>query len=245
MAGAIGSIALGLDVAAVDGNLHRVLARIHRSSTDRKGAWALAEGHLPSGRAGDYNQALMDLGLSICSPRKPRCNECPLAAICLAGDTPDPTAWPEKKVRRKAPLRSAVAGVCRNASGEILVARRPASGLFGGLFELPGLLLPKTSRAKPGPSVLASAWLDRVGNDADVGVAHGSVVHTLTHMRLTLHVFEVSGEVPDAPRSFYDQLRWAPLEALDEMGISTLTRKALGLLESGPQQGLFTGSRRR
>ena len=195
-------------------------------------------------RAGDINQALMDVGSGICTPRSPSCARCPLEDICQASGSEDPTAWPEKKFRRKAPLRAAVAGVMRDESRRILVARRPPSGLFGGLLELPGLLLPKTSRASPGPTILASAWLDRLGVDVEVGVAHGTVAHVLTHMRLTLHVFEIVGPPPEAAESFYDDLRWASPEALDELGISTLTRKALALIATTPQQDLFRGRAR-
>ncbi len=241
IAGAVGSIALGLPVPAVDGNLERVLARLVCSPGGRPQMTAVAEALIagcPS-RAGDINQALMDLGSTVCKPRGPQCPACPLEGICVAGAAPDPTLWPEKKVRRKAPARTAVAGVMFNQAGSLLVARRPASGLFGGLFELPGLLLPKNATTRPGPGILASAWLDRLGVEVDVGVGHGTVTHTLTHMRLTLHVFEIIGEAPPEPQSFYDRLRWAPIDEVDEMGISTLTRKALSLLERGPQQQLF------
>ena len=90
-AGAIGSIALGLDAVAVDGNLERVLSRLHRYSGGRDGVTALATAHLPPGRAGDYNQALMDLGATICLPKQPRCGDCPIRAdpraACSAAST--------------------------------------------------------------------------------------------------------------------------------------------------------------
>ena len=243
IAGAVGSIALGLPVPAVDGNLERVLARLVCSPGGRPLMTRVAEALILGAphRAGDINQALMDLGSGVCTPRAPSCASCPLEDICQATRAADPTVWPEKKVRRKAPLRVAVAGVMRDEAGRVLVGRRPPSGLFGGLFELPGLLLPKASRVPPGPTVLASAWLDRLGVEVDVQASVGTVAHVLTHMRLTLHLFEVTGPPPEAAESFYDDLRWVSPEALDEMGISTLTRKALARLGPSPQQRLFTG----
>jgi A/G-specific adenine glycosylase len=246
IAGAVGSIALGLPVPAVDGNLERVLARLHCSVGGRPEMTRVAEALLlgcPE-RAGDINQALMDLGSTVCTPKSPRCADCPLSAICRGFQTESQTRWPEKKARRKAPLRAAVAGVLQDDQGRLLVARRPPTGLFGGLFELPGVLLAATARSKPGPTVLASAWLDRMGVEVDVGASLGSVSHTLTHMRLTLHIFAVSNPALTSgqdlePRDFYDQLVWATPEALDEMGISTLTRKALATVASAGQQDLF------
>ena len=103
MAGAIGSIAFGLDEAAVDGNLHRVLSRLHASPGRRKDMWALAEGHLPSGRAGDFNQALMDLGSQICTARKPRCPSCPISTHCTSHAEDSVSLYPVKVKKKKTP----------------------------------------------------------------------------------------------------------------------------------------------
>lgn len=247
IAGAVGSIALGLPVPAVDGNLERVLARVVRSDGGRtamtKVASALIEGQ-PE-RAGDVNQALMDVGATICGPRSPTCGRCPLQPVCGAAETEDPTLWPVRRSRKKAPEREAVAGVRVDAEGRLLVARRPPEGLFGGLLELPGALLPATRRVPGDAPALAAAWRTRVGGEPEVGEALGSVSHVLTHMRLTLRLFTVRGEVGAAPRAFYDRLDWVSPAALDQRGVSTLTRKALAVLGAGPQQDLFRGRSRR
>ena len=243
IAGAVGSIALGLPEPAVDGNLERVLARLVRSPGGRRPMTDVAR-TLISGapdRAGDLNQALMDLGSSICGPRAPRCAECPLSAICGAANAPDPAAWPERKTRKKAPERAAVAGVLVDPSGRILVGRRPASGLFGGLYELPGRLLPSKSRAQPGPRALRSAWKERLGLVPEVLASLGTVTHTLTHMKLTLHLFEVQSDRVPTTADFYTGIRWESPETLDALGISTLTRKAMKVVTMGAQQELFRG----
>lgn len=244
VAGAVGSIALGLPVPAVDGNLERVLARVTATKGGRRQmaqvAQVLIDGGQPE-RAGDWNQALMDVGSSVCTPRAPRCGNCPLADHCHASRRPDPTVFPEKVVRRKAPIRHAVAGVVVGADSRVLVARRPSEGLFGGLYELPGQLFDRDGEpgAKGRPGALADAWRARLGVPVAVGVALGTVKHTLTHMRLRLHVYEVSLDGDPTPHDFYTELEWIDAAA-PEKGISTLTTKALKLVKTS-QQTLFSG----
>ncbi|MFT5684983.1 MAG: A/G-specific adenine glycosylase [Myxococcota bacterium] len=237
MAGAIGSIALGLDVAAVDGNLHRVLARIHRSTTDRKGAWKLAESHIPTGRAGDYNQALMDLGSGTCKPKSPRCPDCPVSKHCAAFKAKDVHKYPVKVKKKAVPRREAVCGVLR-LDGKILIVRRPATGLYGGMYELPGI--PLTTGEAPDAG-LRRAFSERLGLTITPGSVLGRVQHTLTHMKLTLHVLDIPAASTTAlTLSHYTDARWITLDDPGEIGISTLASKALTVAASPPpQQVLF------
>ncbi len=226
MAGAIGSIALGLDVAAVDGNLHRVLARLHRSTTDRRGAWKLAESHLPAGRAGDYNQALMDLGSGTCKPRSPDCPACPVSRHCAAFAAKDVQKYPVKPAKKIVPRREAVCGVLRGDGG-VLIVRRPAEGLYGGMYELPGCTL--TAGESPADG-LRRAFTERLGLAVVPGAALGQVQHTLTHMKLTLHVLDIPVRGSAAPvLSHYTDARWIDPASPGEVGISTLAAKALVL----------------
>lgn len=231
IAGAVGSIALGLDVPAVDGNLERVLARVHAHPGGRKAMTAVAADLLPEGRAGDWNQALMDLGSGVCTPRKPRCPDCPVATHCMGRVSGDPTRFPVKKARKKAPRRAAVAGVLTRG-GRVLLARRPTEGLFGGLYELPGRILDR-ARARPGD--LAAALDERLGVTASVGPSLGSVQHTLTHMRIELHVHAVTTDAEPTP-SHYTALAWVDPASPGELGLSTLARKALALAADKQQR---------
>ena len=125
-AGAIASIAYGQRVPVVDGNVARVFTRIFARST---GHWELAETLVPARHCGDFNQALMELGALVCLPGQPRCEECPLQAVCRRGRLP---------ARRAAPLRA----VTEHAlfivrGGKIFLRQRPATGLLAGLWELP------------------------------------------------------------------------------------------------------------
>jgi A/G-specific adenine glycosylase len=236
IAGAIGSIALGLDEPAVDGNLERVLARVHAHPGGRRAITGLARELLPAGRAGDFNQALMDVGSGICIPKAPRCPDCPLRAHCAAHAAGMPTAFPEKKKKRTVPERAAVGLVLTGPSG-VLLARRPSEGLFGGLFELPGGF----AEAGEPPAVAAARLCEaRLGIDAGPLQPLGSTRHTLTHMRITMHVFASRAEAPEAPRAFYTALAWRDPAQPDGLGTSTLARKALALAaRPDPQQRLL------
>ena len=232
MAGAIGSIAFGLDVSAVDGNLHRVLARIHRSTAARKGIWKLADAHLPTGRAGDYNQALMDLGSGTCKARKPLCNTCPVSKHCAAFKAKDVDKFPVKIKKKAVPRREAVCGVLQR-NGKLLVVRRPASGLYGGLYELPGAdLAAGTDPAE----ALKAAMTKRLGLQVTVTTKPlGRVQHTLTHMKLTVHVLAMTATGTPV-LSHYTDSRWITPDDPGEIGISTRASKALAIAVSPPAQ---------
>lgn len=244
IAGAVGSIALGLDSPAVDGNLERVLSRVHRHPGGRPAITALAQRLLPPGRAGDWNQALMDLGASLCAPRAARCGECPIRAHCGAGQLGEAERWPAAKERKVAPERAAVGALVRDGD-RILFGQRLPEGLFGGLFELPGLLLPKGAATDEAAlrGALQLGLMEALGVDAHIGGAVGQVAHVLTHMRLQLVIFEVrlSGEPAAQPGGAYQGLRWLGRAERGGVGLSTLASKALALADAAPssQGSLF------
>ena len=178
-------------------------------------------------RAGDFNQALMDVGATICSPRSPRCTDCPLNSLCDGHLEGRPTDFPVVVKRKKAPIRHAVAGVQRGEDGRLLLACRPPEGLFGGLLELPGRLLAKDARPPRSTDALAEAWTARLGvRPSRITPIEGRpVAHTLTHMRLRLHLYSVEAPPPTAPATFYTRLEWSAEP--QRLAVSTLTKKAL------------------
>lgn len=222
---AIGSIAFGLSAPAIDGNLERVLARTHAHKGGRKAVLPLGEAQISEDRPGDWNQAMMDLGSRICRPRNPRCADCPVRVHCAGHRTGEPTQFPAPKKKRVVPERVGVAAVLER-DGRLLFGRRPPSGLFGGLFELPGAILESGSDpVGSAPEVLART----LGVTAAVDSRLGSVRHTLTHMRLQVEVVAVSA-VGEPDTRHYTALAWVSLgddEALSGMGLSTLARKVL------------------
>ena len=206
MAGAIGSIALGLDVATVDGNIARVMARVHRDAGSRKAMWAHAERLVPAGRAGDHNQALMDLGSRYCTPRQPVCLECPIAAHCQGFAAGDARNFPPPKVARSIPTLS-MRAYCFHNNGQVLMAQRGDTGLWAGLWEFPVQY----------PEVKAKKIFE--------------TRHILSHRRVEYELW-LSEESPPNESGDYAQYRWVPLEHVDGLGISALTRKALRAVQS-------------
>lgn len=247
VAGAVASIAFGRDEPAVDGNVERVLSRLWAwdgggERPVRAGVEALARAMLPAGRAGDFNQALMDLGSGVCLPRVPRCASCPLATGCRALAADAVAAFPPRRTRRAAPHREAV-GLVLARRARILLARRPDQGLFGGLYELPGDFLEPGEEVEAGARRLARS---RLGMEAQVVARHGAVSHTLTHMEILLHVVEVSPAGPDlvaAPGASpavpdvlpvgYTAAAWILPDDADSLALSSLARKALALATVG------------
>jgi len=152
-AGAILSLALGQRHPILDGNVKRVLARCFavdgwpgRSAVANR-LWALADACTPGRRTGDYNQAMMDLGATVCTRAKPACDRCPLTDPCRARALGEQDAYPSSKPRRSTPERSVRMLVIRNADGDLLLERRPPLGVWGGLWSFPEVDLEVDSEA--------------------------------------------------------------------------------------------------
>lgn len=190
-AGAIASIAFGVDAAALDGNIRRVLARLFdvetpaRSSQGEKQLWELAEAHLPTGRAGEYNQALMDLGATICTPKKPACTACPLHEFCEGYKKGVQEQRPVLAKRPTLPHYTVAAAVIQR-DGSVLIAQRPQSGLLGGLWEFPG------GKLQAGENLLECLKreiCEELQAEIEVGPEFGVYRHAFTHFKVTLHAF--------------------------------------------------------
>jgi A/G-specific adenine glycosylase len=204
-AGAIASIAFGADAAVLDGNVKRVLARVFditedvKSPSGEKRLWALAESLIPSGQAGDYNQALMDLGATICTPRAPACLLCPVRELCAAFRLGVQLERPVMPARPAVPLRTYAAGVVRKGN-RILITQRAVEGLLGGLWAFPAVACEsnasKTGQRgqanKPWSTCLRKGLKSLWGLDVKVGGARETLLHGFTHFRLALHVYECS-----------------------------------------------------
>jgi A/G-specific adenine glycosylase len=193
-AGAVGAIAFGLPVPAVDGNVERVVARLMTLSGDwaaqKRVIAAEVSAAMPVGRSGEFAEALMDLGATVCRPRRPDCANCPLQAGCLARESGTPEAWPQKP-RKAAPM--AVSGevwVVVDSEERVFVEQRPAEGLLGGMVGLPG----SAWGAGVVPVAARPPWASGM-------TAAAPVSHVFTHLRLSLDVQvrrAASGEaVPD------------------------------------------------
>ncbi|TLZ65254.1 MAG: A/G-specific adenine glycosylase [Methanobacteriota archaeon] len=196
-AGAVASIAFGERVSAIDGNAARVLARVFRILGDltrgeaRKRLVGIGESLVPPSDPGAYNQALMELGATVCRPRTPLCTTCPLGSLCGAYRDGNPERYPQRFVRPPPPvIRVAFALVERK--GKVLLVRRPSGGLLAGLWALPGgEIIGKTSA---GAAIRES--LKDLGVRGRVLGVSGRVDHTFSHRRWTGTVHRVRASGP-------------------------------------------------
>jgi A/G-specific adenine glycosylase len=234
-AGAVASIAFDRPEPVVDGNVARVLARLHAieedvgaSATIRR-LWKEAAELAAGPRPGDLNQALMELGATVCTPRRPRCPICPLARRCAAFREGDPEALPVKaKKSPPRPVRAVAGFVARR--GRWLAVQRPTEGLLGGLWELPG------GEPLPGeePSTAMVRTLRERTGLAIPGVdALGDVDHVFTHLRLTLHVFRCKPPAGRVRLSGFEDHRWLSPDDFAALPQGGATRKALALAAEG------------
>jgi len=182
-AGAIVALAHGKREPILDGNVKRVLARFHAiegwsgATAVLKRLWELAEMHTPRSRVASYTQAIMDLGATICTRARPRCDACPLRADCVAARDGRQAELPSPRPRRVRPKRSVRVVLVKDAEDRVLLERRPATGIWGGLFSLPELAADE----------LPQAWSDRNVN-ARVSLARElpSIDHAFTHFDLEI-----------------------------------------------------------
>lgn len=211
-AGAIGSIAFGLRLPVVDGNVRRILSRVHGVPGEAQAElWRLAEESVPGEAPGDFNQGLMDLGAMLCTPTNPRCLPCPLADLCVARRQGRTAELPGAKLRA-APAVVRVDVVLVRRAGGWLLGRRAPRGLYGGLWELP-----------------ESAALG-VELDGDPLAVH---TQKLTHRTLEYRVFTATPRRIPAAAPPYDQLRFYPPRALGELAVSSATAALARKLETG------------
>ena len=146
-AGAIVSIAFQQRAAILDGNVKRVLARYHAvegwpgQSDTLKQLWDIAEQYTPKQRCNDYTQAMMDMGATLCTRTKPKCDSCPLQGGCVAYAQGNPQAYPGKKPKKILPEKTVQLLMLRNPAGDLLLQQRPAQGIWGGLWIFPELAL--------------------------------------------------------------------------------------------------------
>lgn len=225
---AIASIAFGEPVAAVDGNVFRVISRIFAHTGDpSEQVQNFADTFLDKTRPGDYNQAMMELGSQICTPKQPRCVTCPVQRYCLAWSEGTPTLYPASRKKASIPHFNIAVGVIRDSSGRIFIQKRAPTGLLGGLWELPG---GKVEPGETGPITCKRELHEELGVDVSVGSLVGKVKHAYSHFRITLHAYECT-VVEGEPKSTEGLLTvWTPLDELNKYAFPKANRHILNLL---------------
>jgi A/G-specific adenine glycosylase len=234
-AGAIASIAFARDEPVLDGNVERVLCRAFRihqppkAPATRKELWSLAEMLPPPGQAGDFNQALMELGALVCLPRTPRCDACPLRGRCGARRAGEESRLPVRKKKKALPHHTIVAAVIRKG-GRILIDRRKPDGLLGGLWEFPG---GKARRDETLPAALRREVREEVDIGIRVGREIAVVRHAYSHFRITMHVFDCRWRSGQAKAIGCADVKWVFPSQLRRFAFPRANHNILDLL-TGP-----------
>ncbi len=219
-AAAIAAIAFNAPAAPVDGNIARVVSRLVAFDVpiarNRDGLARAAAALVPTDRPGDFAQAMMDIGATICRPRNPDCPRCPLRSGCLAARTDSPDAYPPRLEKRARPTRVGAAFFARRADGAFLARRRPPRGLLGGTMELPG--------GEWGPGEFAEVGPQFAPFSTDWRRLPGAVEHVFTHFSLRLALF---GAVVESAAPAPDGGVWIGEDEVASAGFSGLMRKAV------------------
>jgi A/G-specific adenine glycosylase len=234
---AVSSIAFHRPHAVVDGNVKRVLARLHRieipvngptgAKVFRETAAALLDPKAP----GRFNQAMMELGALVCKPRNPNCNQCPLTAVCLSFQADETDQYPKRAQRKPIPEHHVAVGVVFK-KGKFLITRRPSQGLLGGLWEFPG------GKLKPGESAEA-ACLREIREEVNLTIEIASpltrVKHAYTHFKVLMDVFccrHVRGRIRLKGPVDY---RWITLKEIENYPFPGANHKFIPLLKSAAE----------
>jgi A/G-specific adenine glycosylase len=234
-AGAIRALAFGLPVPVVDGNVRRVLARLDDIATPveepatEERLWARAAELVDPERPGDFNQALMELGATLCRPRRPACDRCPLAAFCLARARGTQEQRPVRRPRRQPPHYDVVAGIVWHASlpDRFLIARRPSDGMLGGLWEFPG------GKRQPGeslPQALERELAEELGIRVAVGRHVLSFDHAYSHFRITLHAYHARHLDGEPQTLGVAAWRWVRAEELEAFAFARTDLRIIAAL---------------
>ncbi len=230
-AGAILSIAFARREPVLDGNVIRVLTRLHALDGDPRAPalqvrlWALAGELVSDGDPGEVNQALMELGAMVCAPRRPACLVCPLARDCAAHRAGDEERYPSPtKPTRVVAVEQVAVALLRGE--RVLLARRPPAGLWGGLFELPS---GEPRAGEPLPDAARRIARERVGLAVAEAAPLTRFTHVLTHRKMAFHAF-VAPARGKVRRAGYDAHTWATVEEAGALGTSRATARMLAAL---------------
>ncbi|MCY3823929.1 MAG: A/G-specific adenine glycosylase [Nitrospinae bacterium] len=230
MAGAIASIAFGERRAAIDGNALRIMSRVLNlllpidTPPAQKAIHEEAQALVPRARPGDFNQALMDLGARICLPKTPGCAQCPVRDLCAGHQAGTQKSLPVKTAK-KPPAPYTLFQFRAERDGLVLLAQRERTGLFGGMWELPGFML-EGRHEKAGSRRLRAQCARLLGPGWRPGRELARITRTLTHRKILFVVFLAEFVGNGASPANRDGLLWASEEDFRTLAVSTAQRAA-------------------
>jgi A/G-specific adenine glycosylase len=232
-AGAILSLAFGRRHPILDGNVKRVLARYYcvegwpGQSGVMKKLWQLAERHTPEKHVSAYTQAIMDLGATLCTRTQPACDQCPLCDGCMARANGRQADFPSPRPRKPLPVRETTMLLLTNARREVVIEKRPAVGIWGGLWSFPEI----------SPGVAVDEWCrETIGLSVDRTEQWPVVRHTFSHFHLDITpVIAIADILPDRVMEG-DARLWYNTNSKQELGFAAPVGKLLGRLAEWQQQ---------
>ena len=241
-AAAVGSLAMGLDAAVVDGNVIRVLARVFACTEDaqrpsgkaRFQGWA--DALLPGGRAGLFNEAMMELGATVCTPRQPGCADCPLKAVCRARVEGTMESFPVHTKKAVVPHKLVGAGLLVNEHGHVLIAQRHEASMLGGLWEFPG------GKQEPGETMeqcIARELREELAITVKVGAHFVTVRHAFSHFTMDLHVHWCRLERGQPRAVDCADWRWVSPDQLERYAFGRADQKVMEALAMAGWPGLL------
>ena len=238
-AGAVLSIAFNQDVPVLDGNVKRVLSRLFclkengANPASENRLWQLAENLIPSGGAGDFNQALMELGATVCLPQKPLCLLCPLNAVCQANRKSQQEQFPPAK-NKTLTKKIEVSAAVLQRNGKIYIQQRPQKGLMGGLWEFPGGKLEKDESPE---DCLEREIKEELGVQVTIKQKILTIKHSYTQFRVTLHVFTCGLKSGRINATSCDQWKWVSLKKINQYPFPAANVKILKYLMADSPNG--------
>lgn len=240
-AGAIASIAFGEKAPVLDGNVKRVLCRLFailddpRAPAAEKRLWELAGSLLPreAARAGAFNEAMMELGATVCTPRSPDCGQCPLKAHCRAHEQGIVESVPVKAARKLLPHYDVTAAVIRKR-GKVLITQRPPASMLGGLWEFPG---GKCHDGETLEACLQREIKEELSIEVEVGESIAAIRHAYSHFRITLHAFNCRQTGGRLRALGVADWRWVTAGELDHFAFPVTDQKIIAALKQGESNG--------
>lgn len=230
---AIASIAYQKPHAVVDGNVIRVLSRVFRiehesrSGAMRRTAQQLGDALLPPEAPGEFNEAMMELGATVCTPSSPDCPACPLAPVCRARIDGVQAEYPRSKPRRAVPHYDIAAAIIMDG-GRVLIQQRPQEGLLGGLWEFPG---GKREEHETLEDACRREVNEETGLEVEISRLFCTVDHAYSHFRITLHVFLCSIAAGRVRADDTQRRLWVDPDRLDEFAFPRANRHVIDVLQ--------------
>ena len=226
-AGAIAAISMGVRAPILDGNVKRVLARYHciagwpEQSSAKKQLWEIAASLTPQERVDDYTQAIMDLGATVCTRSKPSCQNCPFQQDCKSHQQDRVTEFPGKKTKKTLPIKSVAMFILQSPTGEVLLERRPATGIWGSLYSLPETAGPSCT-----PKLLGASIDSGAENEVE---ELETIRHSFSHYHLDITPVRIAATKLDEIAET-DRWLWYPLDHSLEVGLAAPVKKLLSKL---------------